>query len=96
MSDIIHTLPSFNTKPYAHLLHSIEKNDITTADLLTLDPLEIARRCPLPLLEVKRLVRDVIVACQIDAGISTEPTLSTSDDLLGSSGGGKKAQMARS
>lgn len=86
MSDLVHALPTFNTTPYSHLLHSIEKNDITVADLLTLDPLEIARRCPLPLLEVKRLVKDVILACQIDAGISPQPqNTTTSDDHLSSS-----------
>jgi DNA repair protein RAD57 len=84
MSDIVHALPTFDVSPYSHLLHSIEKNDITVADLLTLDPLEIARRCPLPLLEVKRLVKDVIEACQKDAGICPQPH-STSDDLLPSS-----------
>lgn len=87
MSDIVHTLPDFDVKPYSHLLHSIEKNDITVADLLTLDPLEIARRCPLPLLEVKRLVKDVIEACQKDAGIAPRQA-STSDDLLASSASG--------
>jgi DNA repair protein RAD57 len=84
MSDILHALPDFDVKPYSHLFHSIEKNDITVADLLTLDPFEIARRCPLPLLEVKRLVKDVIEACQKDAGIATKP-INTSDELLPSS-----------
>lgn len=90
MSDILHALPDFDVKPYSHLFHSIEKNDITVTDLLTLDPLEIARRCPLPLLEVKRLVKDVIEACQKDAGIATK-TITTSDEIIGSSGSrGKK------
>lgn len=84
MSDILHALPDFDVKRYSHLFHSIEKNDIRVADLLTLDPLEIARRCPLPLLEVKRLVKDVIEACQKDAGIAIE-SVSTSDESLASS-----------
>jgi DNA repair protein RAD57 len=82
MSDLVHALPTFDTTPYSHLLHSIEKNDITVADLLTLDPLEIARRCPLPLLEVKRLVKDIILACQIDAGIALPPQNATTSDAL--------------
>ena len=84
MSDIVHALPDFDIRPYSHLIHSIEKNDITVTDLLTLDPLEIARRCPLPLLEIKRLVKDVIEACQKDAGIAPQQ-VSTSNDLLASS-----------
>jgi DNA repair protein RAD57 len=89
MSDILHALPDFDVKPYSHLFHSIEKNDITVADLLTLDPLEIARRCPLPLLEVKRLVKDVIEACQKDAGTATKP-INTRDELLPSSDSRRK------
>ncbi len=29
MSDLLDTLPDFNVKPYSHLLHSLEKNDVT-------------------------------------------------------------------
>ena len=91
MSDIVHALPDFDIRPYSHLIHSIEKNDITVTDLLTLDPLEIARRCPLPLLEIKRLIKDVIEACQKDAGIAPKK-VSTCDDLLASSGSFKQSK----
>ena len=92
MSDILHALPDFDVKPYSHLFYSIEKNNITVADLLTLDPLEIARRCPLPLLEVKRLVKDVISACQNDAGIAAEAVATGDEILTGSHGRGRRSK----
>ncbi|KIW79217.1 hypothetical protein Z517_05829 [Fonsecaea pedrosoi CBS 271.37] len=66
MSDLVEVLPDFDLKPYSHLLHSLEKNDITVADLITLDPKEIARKCPLPAADVQRLVHDVIEALRRD------------------------------
>ncbi|KAJ9504409.1 DNA repair protein rhp57 [Exophiala xenobiotica] len=66
MSDLLEVLPDFDLKAYIHLLHSLEKNDITVADLISLDPIEIARRCPLPAADVQRLVLDVVAALQED------------------------------
>ncbi|EXJ93302.1 hypothetical protein A1O1_01694 [Capronia coronata CBS 617.96] len=66
MSDLLEVIPDFDIKPYTHLLHSLEKNDIIVADLITSDPKEIARRCPLPSADVQRLVADVIKALQGD------------------------------
>ena len=81
MSDLLDTLPDFDVKPYSHLLHSLEKNDVTVTDLITLDPVEIARKCPLPLLDVRRLASDVIEALQKD--LRMLPTnQSTSSELL--------------
>jgi DNA repair protein RAD57 len=51
------------------LIPSLEKNKITTADLLTLDYVEVAKRAHLPLLDVRRLCSAVIVALQSDLGI---------------------------
>ncbi|KIW28800.1 uncharacterized protein PV07_04672 [Cladophialophora immunda] len=66
MSDLLEVLPDFDLKPHSHLLHSLEKNDVTVADLITLDPKEIARKCPLPVADVQRLVEDAIHALQRD------------------------------
>ncbi|KIW99531.1 uncharacterized protein Z518_11270 [Rhinocladiella mackenziei CBS 650.93] len=66
MSDLLQVLPDFNIKPYTHLFYSLEKNDMTIADLVTLDPKEIARRCPLPSVDVQKLVADVIHGLQQD------------------------------
>jgi len=80
MTDLLYTLPDFSTAEYTHLIPSFEKNGITVADLLTLDPIEIVKRCPLPLLDVRRFVKDVIRALQKDIGI--RDTTHTSDDLF--------------
>ncbi|KAL6251941.1 DNA repair protein rhp57 [Rhinocladiella similis] len=66
MSDLLEVLPDFDLKSHRHLLHSLEKNDITVADLISLDPIDIARKCPLPTTDVQRLVSDVVKALQDD------------------------------
>ncbi|KAL8685361.1 MAG: hypothetical protein Q9218_007809, partial [Villophora microphyllina] len=69
MTDLLHTLPNFPTKHYTHLIPSLEKNLITTTDLLTLDPLEIAKRAQLPLLDVRRLTNHVLASLQSQLGV---------------------------
>ena len=69
MTDLLSTIPNFPTAAYTHLIPSLEKNGITVADLLTLDPVEIVKRCPLPLLEVRRLVEHVITILRGELGI---------------------------
>jgi DNA repair protein RAD57 len=69
MTDLLSTLPDFSIAAYTHLIPSFEKNGITVADLLTLDPIEIVKRCPLPLVDVRRFVTDVTRALQKDIGI---------------------------
>ncbi|KAK5045023.1 hypothetical protein LTR84_010171 [Exophiala bonariae] len=66
MSDILEVLPDFDTKPYSHLFYSLRKNNIAVVDLVTSDPKEIARRCPLPSADVARLCVDVIRSLQSD------------------------------
>jgi DNA repair protein RAD57 len=90
MSDLRDVLPDFNAKPYTHLLHSLEKNDITVTDLVSLDPVEIARKCPLPLLDLRRLVTDVVYALQKDLNMLAHKQ-STSSDLLASTNDHKPA-----
>ncbi|KAL8838020.1 MAG: hypothetical protein Q9170_002301 [Blastenia crenularia] len=70
MTDLLHTLPNFPTKLYTHLFPSLEKNLITTTDLLTLEPLEVARRAQLPLLDVKRLTKHVLASLQSQLGLA--------------------------
>ena len=91
MTDLLSTLPDFPTASYTHLIPSLERNGITVADLLTLDPVEIAKRCPLPLLDVRRLIQHVISALQEDVGIKDAP-VSTSDQLLASDDGAKTSR----
>ncbi|KAL6720216.1 DNA repair protein rhp57 [Lecanora helva] len=72
MTDLLHTIPDFPTKLYTHLLPSLEKNLITTTDLLTLDALEIAKRAHLPLLDVRRLSNHVLATLQSQLGLENE------------------------
>ncbi|KAL2410898.1 hypothetical protein ABEF95_007476 [Exophiala dermatitidis] len=93
MSDLLEVLPDFDIKPYTHLLHSLEKNDITVADLLTSDPKEIARTCPLPSVDVQKLVTDVVQALQADVAANvkkigqdtSQPEVGAGDDAGGPS-----------
>jgi DNA repair protein RAD57 len=62
-------LPGFPTQEYARLIPSLEKNQVNTADLLTLDAVDIAKRTRLPLLDLKRLCNAVLQALQGDLGI---------------------------
>jgi hypothetical protein len=93
MSDLAQVLPDFDVGPYSHLLHSLEKHDCTVADLVSTDPVEIARRCPLPLLDLRRLVLAVIEALQSDLRILPEQPPTTSD-LLGPTRDGQQAEPA--
>ncbi|KAI9853969.1 MAG: hypothetical protein M1830_006609, partial [Pleopsidium flavum] len=70
MTDLLHIIPSFPTNSYTHLLPSLEKELITTTDLLTLDALEIAKRAQLPLLDVRRLANHVVRTLQGELGLS--------------------------
>lgn len=64
MTDLSSVLPGFHTQPHARLIPSLEKNLVTTTDLLTLDVVEIAKRAKLPILDLKRLCDDVRQALQ--------------------------------
>ena len=70
MTDLTSVLPGFPTHQYVRLLPKLEKNLVTTADLLTLDCVEVAKRAQLPLLDVKRLCNAVLEALQGNLGIS--------------------------
>ena len=71
MTDLLNTIPDFPTNSYTHLLPSLERNLITTTDLLTLDALEVARRAQLPLLDVRRLASHVVAILQSRLGLKT-------------------------
>ncbi|KAF7846113.1 hypothetical protein BT93_L5228 [Corymbia citriodora subsp. variegata] len=103
MSDLIHVLPDFITKPYSHILPSLEKALITTNDLLTLDAVDVARRASVPPVEVQRLTDEVLKVLHGDLGIGIDggndnldevqnspewSTVSTLDDKLDESLGG--------
>ena len=79
MTDLLHVIPDFPSKSYAHLLPSLEKHLVTTTDLLTLDALEIAKRAQLPLLDLRRLANHVIAILHGDLGFESPEIISASD-----------------
>jgi hypothetical protein len=97
MSDLSEVLPDFDLKPYRHLTHSLEKNGITVCDLITFDAIEIAKRCPLPLGDLKAMIRAVITALHQDIGLTSKQQ-STSSEILAPStkGSGQDVRLARS
>ncbi|RYP69438.1 hypothetical protein DL771_006090 [Monosporascus sp. 5C6A] len=72
MTDLSRILPEFpvGQPQYARLLPAIEKQQLTTTDLLTLDVADIGRRTQLPLLDIKRLCNAVLEALHADLGVS--------------------------
>ncbi|KAI9742417.1 MAG: hypothetical protein M1818_003951 [Claussenomyces sp. TS43310] len=69
MTDLSAVLPDFPTQSYARLIPSLEKNLITTTDLITLDVVEIAKRAQLPLLDLKRLCDAVLDALHVNLDV---------------------------
>jgi DNA repair protein RAD57 len=55
MTNPLLVLPEFDVRPYSHILPSLEKALVSTADLLTLDALDVAKRAQVPPGEVKKL-----------------------------------------
>ncbi|KAJ5806433.1 uncharacterized protein N7503_004035 [Penicillium pulvis] len=72
--DLLSVLPGFATKPYAHLLPSLERSKLTTVDLITLDTLEIAKRAHVPPADVRRLCVRVVEALHADLGFQKTQT----------------------
>ncbi|ODA81036.1 hypothetical protein RJ55_03998 [Drechmeria coniospora] len=56
MTDLVRILPSFPVTPFSALLSTIEQHGLSTTDLLSLHPADIAKQTHLPLLDLKRLI----------------------------------------
>lgn len=66
MADLSDVLPNFDQKQWRHLLYSLERKCIITAELVVLDPIEIAKRCPLPLNDLRSLIDALNAALRTD------------------------------
>ncbi|KAK3669375.1 DNA repair protein rhp57 [Recurvomyces mirabilis] len=64
MTNLLTVLPDFDTQPYSHILPSLEKASISTADLLTLDAFDIAKRAQVPPHGVKKLCTALLEGLQ--------------------------------
>jgi DNA repair protein RAD57 len=66
MTDLLRILPSFPTGPFASLLPAIEKQSVSTTDLLTQHPADLAKQTHIPLLDLKRFIAAVQVSLTDD------------------------------
>lgn len=74
MTDLARILPHFPTSQYANLIPSLERHQVTTSELLTLEAADIGKRTQLPLLDVKRLCSAVLAALHADLGVEERDT----------------------
>ncbi|KXL42705.1 MAG: hypothetical protein FE78DRAFT_126049, partial [Acidomyces sp. 'richmondensis'] len=94
MTNLLTVLPDFDAKQYTHILPSLEKAQISIADLLTLDAVDVAKRAQVPSGEVRRLTDNVIDSlragtngsshrsCDGNHLINSGEVVSTLDDTL--------------
>lgn len=66
MSNLLTVLPAFDVAPYAHILPSLERALISTADLIALDAFDVAKRAQVPPGEVKKLAEAALHALHAD------------------------------
>lgn len=66
MTNLLVVLPDFDVSPFSHILPSLERNLVTTPDLLSLDALDVAKRAQVPPGEVKKLADALIHALRRD------------------------------
>ncbi|KAJ3494183.1 hypothetical protein NLG97_g4244 [Lecanicillium saksenae] len=59
MTDLLKILPSFPTGPFSALLPVIEQQSLSTTDLLTQHPVDLAKQTHIPLLDLKRFIAAV-------------------------------------
>ncbi|PVI08651.1 P-loop containing nucleoside triphosphate hydrolase protein [Periconia macrospinosa] len=72
MTDLLQVLPDFDTRPYTHLLPSLDKAFIATNDLTTLEPQHVAKRAHLPVPDVRKLQDAVVRALHLHLGFGGE------------------------
>lgn len=64
MTDLLTILPDFAGAPFASIFPSLERAGIRVADLLTLEPVDVAKQAQLPAAQVRRLadaLRDALL-----------------------------------
>lgn len=77
MTDLLHVLPDFDTTRFAHLLPSLDKALISTNDLVTLEPTNVAKRAQVPAGELRKLVDALVPALHHHLGFGAEEPRST-------------------
>jgi len=70
MTDLLAVLPEFCTLPFSNLLPSLERAQITVADVLTSDAVDIAKRAQLPAREIRRLTDALLHGLHTQLGVA--------------------------
>lgn len=95
MTDLLLVVPDLDTKPFTHLLPSLDRALITTNDLLTLEPVDIGKRAQLPAGDLRKLVDAIVGALHGHLGFGLEEAsgnafLATSGGACDSDGGSRR------
>ncbi|KAL2104513.1 hypothetical protein VUR80DRAFT_203 [Thermomyces stellatus] len=69
MTDLLRVLPRFPSGRFVNILDALDRHNISTADVLTLDADELSRRTNVPVLEIKRLAATVLNSLHRDIGV---------------------------
>lgn len=69
MTDLLRVLPRFPAGRFAKLLEALDRHNVSTADLLTLDAADLGNRANVPVLDVKRLSAAVLDSLHRDLGV---------------------------
>lgn len=69
MTDLLRVLPQFPANRFAKILEALDKHSISTADVLTLDAADLARRSNVPELEIKRFSAILLNSLRNDLGV---------------------------
>lgn len=66
MTDLLHILPSFPLSAFAALIPTIERHALTTTDLLTTHPADLAKRTQLPIIDLRRFLAAIQASLTAD------------------------------
>jgi len=73
MTDISTVLPHFSTNPFSTLIPPLERAGISTAELLALDAIDIARKAQIPIPAVTKLVDALVEALHVEVQEKPSP-----------------------
>ncbi|KAH0292310.1 P-loop containing nucleoside triphosphate hydrolase protein, partial [Aureobasidium sp. EXF-3399] len=68
MSDILQLLPNIDTEPFEKVLERLEKANISSNDLMTLGPIDVARRADVSIDQVRELTATLITQLHAQLG----------------------------
>jgi DNA repair protein RAD57 len=68
MSDILQLVPNIDTEPFEKVLERLEKANISSNDLMTLGPVDVARRADVSIDQVRELTATLITQLHVQLG----------------------------